>query len=149
MELSTVGTMEHTQDGYRLIYQESETTGMEGVTTYMMVNPEAITLERRGRMNSLMVLEKGRRTICNYDTGYGSLMMGLYTSEIQTEMDNDGGEFYFHYTLDINSGMASSHDVHVSVKKRQGNEAQFEREQGAARAKLKKQRSARRETDLH
>ena len=121
MELDTAGIMEKTGEGYKLVYQESETTGMEGVTTSMYISPSAVTLERRVSMNSLMVLEKGRRTVCNYDTGYGNIMMGIYTCDLSTDMTDDGGEFRFHYTLDINSGMASSHDVHITVRKTDDN----------------------------
>lgn len=117
LELDTAGTMDKLDDGYRLIYKESETTGMEGVTTFLLVKPSIITLERQGAMTSLMVLEKGRRTMCNYDTGYGTLMMGVYASDIRTNLADKGGEFDFHYTLDINSGITSSHDVYVKVKK--------------------------------
>lgn len=117
LELDTAGTMDRLADGYKLTYDESETTGMEGVTTSLLVKPSIITLERQGAMTSLMVLEKGRRTMCNYDTGYGSLMMGVYATDIRTNLADKGGNFDFHYTLDINSGIASSHDVYVTVKK--------------------------------
>ena len=116
LELNTAGRMERTANGYKLIYKESTATGMEGVTTTLSVDPSAITLERQGTMNSLLVMEKGRRTMCNYDTGYGSLMMGIYASDIHTDMADQGGEFDFHYTLDINSGYTSAHDVYVKVR---------------------------------
>lgn len=121
VEFSTEGTMENTAQGYRLTYAESEATGMEGVTTSMVVNPNSITLERVGSMNSLMILEKGRRTVCNYDTGYGNIMMGVYTSEIDSQLSDKGGEIYFHYTLDINSDMASAHDIFISVRTLENN----------------------------
>lgn len=116
LELDTAGTMDRLADGYKLTYKESETTGMEGVTTSLLVKPSIITLERQGAMTSLMVLEKGRRTMCNYDTGYGTLMMGVYASDIRTNLADKGGKFDFHYTLDINSGITSSHDIYVTVK---------------------------------
>lgn len=116
LELDTAGTMERLTDGYKLTYKESETTGMDGVTTSLLVKPTAITLERQGAMNTLLFLEKGRRTMCNYDTGYGTLTMGVYAKDIRTEMADHGGKFDFHYTLDINSDITSSHDVYVTVK---------------------------------
>ncbi|MDD3833249.1 MAG: DUF1934 domain-containing protein, partial [Oscillospiraceae bacterium] len=99
LELSTTGQMERTGDGYKLTYQESETTGMEGVTTSLFINPTAITLERKGAMNTIMLLEKGRRTVCNYDTGFGSMMMGIYAKDIRTNLADGGGDFDFHYTM--------------------------------------------------
>lgn len=116
LEFDTLGFMERTKDGYCLTYQETETTGMEGVTTSMVVNKSAVTLKRQGALNSLMVLEKGKRTLCDYDTGFGRLTMGVYARDIQSSLADCGGNFNFHYTLDINSGMASAHDVYVSVR---------------------------------
>lgn len=116
LELDTQGVLERTADGFSLTYEESENTGMEGVTTVLTVSPTVVTMERRGAMSSLMVLEKGRRTLCSYDTGFGSLTMGLYARAIHTGMSDEGGTFDFHYTLDINAGMTSSHDVYVTVR---------------------------------
>ena len=116
IELSTYGQMCRDGDGYTLTYEESETTGMEGVTTSIFVTPSMVTLERRGTMNSLMVMEKGRRTMCNYDTGYGNLTMGIYANAITSNLTEHGGDFHFQYTLDINSGIASVHDVSVRVQ---------------------------------
>lgn len=115
IELDTAGTMERTADGYRLMYDESAATGMEGVTSLLSIGPEMVTLERRGAMNSLLVLEKGRRTLCNYDTGCGSLTMGVYAREIRSALREQGGEADFHYTLNYNNGVASAHDIYVRV----------------------------------
>lgn len=76
VELNTTGVMERTDRGFRLTYDESVSIGIEGVTTCLSVQPDLVTLERQGAMNSLLVLQKGKRTLCNYDTGYGCLTMG-------------------------------------------------------------------------
>lgn len=60
LELNTIGKFEKIPGGYKLTYEESETTGMEGVTTTLLVKPSTVTLERQGTMNSLFVLEQGR-----------------------------------------------------------------------------------------
>lgn len=116
IELSTAGQMEHTGEGTRLIYQESEATGMAGVTTTLRIQPGMVTMQREGTMNSLMILEKGRRTQCSYDTGYGCLDMSVYTRHLTADLDEHGGNIHFHYALTINNQHASSHDVHVTVR---------------------------------
>ena len=62
------------------------------------------------------MLQKGKRTLCNYDTGYGCLTMGVYARSIHIGLAEQGGTLDFHYTLDINSDMASSHDIYVTVR---------------------------------
>ena len=116
VELNTTGVMERTDRGFRLTYDESVSIGMEGVTTCLSVQPDLVTLERQGAMNSLLVLQKGKRTLCNYDTGYGCLTMGVYARAIHIGLADQGGTLDFHYTLDINAGIASSHDIYVTVR---------------------------------
>lgn len=116
VELTTAGKLELADGGYVLTYHESESTGMEGVITSLRVRDAEVQLERSGAMNSLLVLEKGKRHMSCYNTPHGSLMMGVYTKELHNTMTPQGGELEFHYTLDINSCMTSSHDVQVKVR---------------------------------
>lgn len=116
LELNTTGRMCRTPDGFRLTYEESEATGMAGVTTTLTVNPQAVTMQREGALNSLMVLEKEKRTQCQYDTGYGCLSMSVYTGDIRMNLDDSGGDFAFHYTVSMNQQYTSSHDLHVTVR---------------------------------
>ena len=116
IELTTTGGMDPAEDGWRLTYEESAATGMEGVTTAILIKPDEVLLERTGKMNSLLVLQKGRRHQCSYDTPYGTFLLGVYTSELSSTLSRSGGELRFSYTLDMSAGLMSSHDVHISVK---------------------------------
>lgn len=116
IEMVTAGRMEEDGDGYRLTYEETEATGMAGVVTSLHVNEREVLLQHSGASNTLLVLEKGRRHLCSYETGYGSLMMGVYTRSIRTTLHRDGGELDLQYTMDINAGMTSTHDIHIAVR---------------------------------
>ncbi|MFR1434153.1 MAG: DUF1934 domain-containing protein [Acutalibacteraceae bacterium] len=115
-ELSTGGTLEREQDGYLLTYEESEATGMAGVRTALHIRDDGVTMERTGAMNALLVLEAGKRHMCEYDTGYGKLMMGVYTQEMNNHLAETGGELALRYTLDFNAGLAAAHELRVSVR---------------------------------
>ena len=57
--LLTEGSLEKTEEGWRITYEESELTGMTGtVTTFDIVGAKVI-LSRRGTVNSQMVFEEG------------------------------------------------------------------------------------------
>lgn len=116
VEMTTAGQMVPTPEGWRLFYDESVASGMEGVTTSMDIQKDQVLLQRNGAMNSLLVLQKGRRHMCSYNTPYGSMMLGVYTQELRNALTEHGGELDFCYTLDMNAGVTSSHDVHISVK---------------------------------
>ena len=116
VELTTDGRMEPLDDGWRLVYQESEATGMAGVTTELRVDSAGVVLERTGVINTLLVLEKGKRHLCRYETGYGPLMLGIYTQQIDNQLDENGGELTFHYTMDAGQGEPFQHQVHLTVR---------------------------------
>ena len=60
-ELMTEGTMELTESGMRLNYQETELTGMAGTSTTFEVRGPRVILTRSGKVNSQMVFEEGRQ----------------------------------------------------------------------------------------
>ena len=103
-ELSTGGTLEREQDGYLLTYDESEATGMAGVRTALHIRDDGVTMERTGAMNALLVLETGKRHLCEYDTGYGKLMMGVYTQELSNHLAETGGELALRYQRRVRRG---------------------------------------------
>lgn len=120
IELITEGRYYNKEGSYYIIYKESETTGFDGVTTTLKVEGDrCVTLTRNGPSSSRLILEKGRRHLCQYDTGYGSLMVGVSGCRILSKLDDIGGELTFHYTLDINSSLVSQNEVSISVKEAQ------------------------------
>ena len=61
-ELTTEGTLELTEEGLLLTYQETALTGMEGTTTTFEVSGPQVILRRVGSVNSQMVFEEGGST---------------------------------------------------------------------------------------
>ena len=59
IELATDGFMEFRDGGWDISYEETELTGMAGVTTTFRVEPDKIILTRSGRLRSEMIFEKG------------------------------------------------------------------------------------------
>ena len=72
-ELMTEGTLELTEAGLRLNYQESQLTGMEGTSTTFEVRGPRVILTRTGKVNSQMVFEEGRQHTSLYETPFGEL----------------------------------------------------------------------------
>ena len=55
IELVTEGVLEDLGNAWVLSYEESELTGMSGVTTTFIVESDKVTLKRSGKLNSQMV----------------------------------------------------------------------------------------------
>ena len=116
-ELITEGKYKKATDGYHIIYDESDATGYKGSTTTLTAQGEAqVVMQRKGSTTSNLVIEKGKKHHCHYGTPFGDFMIGITTGNIKSTLDENGGELYFKYVVDINSSYLSDHEIFVSVK---------------------------------
>lgn len=117
IELITAGRYAYKDGSYYISYNETQDSGFGGVTTTLKVEGDrCVTLTRSGPSSTRMVLEKGRRHLSQYDTGYGQMMVGVSGTRIQSDLSEAGGELSLHYALDINSSVVSQNEVYITVK---------------------------------
>lgn len=115
-DLTTTGIFKTIDGGYQLRYEESEVTGFKGSTTYLSVfGSSLVNLRRIGTAPSDLTLEKGKKHHCHYGTPYGEFIMGIYTHGIVNNVDENGGELYFKYTVDINSSLVSDNEIYIKI----------------------------------
>ncbi len=115
VELTTAALMRTEDDGFSLCYQETAATGMEGTVTTLRIQPEKVTLERRGTSVGLLVLEYKKRHVCSYATPVGSLMLGVFCDKMQQDLALGSGTLDLSYTLDVGGSMMSRQDLHITV----------------------------------
>ncbi len=118
VELTTRGSFLRKNGSFFITYKETETTGYEGCTTTLKVAEDAsrVAMLRYGRAATQLVIEKGRRNVCHYETGYGSLTLGVTADEIAHVLDDRGGTVHFSYVLDADSAdLVSKSSLDVSV----------------------------------
>lgn len=119
VRLMTRGSFVQRGGSFFISYAETETTGFEGCTTTVRVARDAsrVSMTRFGRMPSQLVIEKGVRHLCHYDTGYGAMTLGVAADEIRHELTEEGGQVEFSYTLDMDSaGPISRNLVKITVR---------------------------------
>ena len=106
------------KDGcYYISYKESQMTGMNGTNTTVKVDGEhCVTITRGGKYKTQLILEKGERHLCPYNTDYGSMMMGVSTGDITSSLKSEGGSIYVKYTLEVNHALLSENSVEISVR---------------------------------
>lgn len=119
VELMTRGSLVHKDSAYYIIYKETEATGYDGCTTTVKVADDArrVTMTRFGPIPSQLVVEKGTRHLCHYDTGYGAVSLGVAADEIEPKLSGHGGRLKFSYTLDSgNEAFISRNLVDITVR---------------------------------
>ena len=116
IELVTDGTMEFRDGGWDISYEETELTGMVGVTTIFRVEPTKVILTRTGRLRSEMVFEKD---VCHdslYTMELGTLLMTVCAKSIFFDITPEGGMVDLVYTIDIEHTQAGVVDYHLDIR---------------------------------
>ena len=113
--LSALGTYRE-RDGARFIlYKEYDEEDARAFRMAMLkVEPGVVTMSRSGSSTRL-ILEKGRRHHCLYDTEFGSLTVGIYTSQLDVDLGENGGTLEIAYTLDVDSSLSSQNRLYIEV----------------------------------
>ena len=89
--LNTTGAYTYRGGARFIAYKEYDTEDPKvSYTSVLKVEPGKVTMMRSGSSTRL-ILEKGRRHLCLYDTGYGTLTLGVFTSELSTSLGEAGG----------------------------------------------------------
>ena len=116
IELVTEGVMEYTDGGWDIRYEESELTGLAGVTTHFRVEQDKIILTRTGKLNSQMVFQEGSRHDSLYEMELGTLMITVCASRILAQLDERGGMIDLIYDIEIEQSAAGQVDYHLDIR---------------------------------
>ena len=120
VELMTRGNLVHKENAYYIVYKETETTGYAGCTTTVRLAEDArmVTMTRFGKNHSQLIIEKGTRHLCHYETGYGAVSLGVAADTIEHALTEQGGRLRFSYTLDSGAeNFISRNLVEITVEK--------------------------------
>ena len=116
IELVTEGTMEFRNGGWDISYEESELTGLAGVTTTFRVEPGKVTLTRKGPLNSTMVFQENVVHESLYQMPFGALMLAVKASRVFFDIVPDGGVIDLSYNINIENSEAGVIDYHLDIR---------------------------------
>ena len=116
MELVTEGTMDFTNGGWDISYQESDLTGLQGVTTTFRVEPEMVTLIRTGPLRSTMEFRIGESHDSLYQMEFGALMLTVTTRHLFFDILPEGGCIDLVYDIEIEKSEGGTVDYHLDIR---------------------------------
>lgn len=115
-ELFTNAEIICTKSYSTITYEDTEATGFEGSVTTVKVNGnKEASVIRTGTSNSLLMLEKGKKSYCQYGTPFGMFQIGVYTHTIENTL-NENGRLYLKYTLDLNASKLSDNEITITIQ---------------------------------
>ena len=115
-ELMTEGTLEQTEDGFLLSYQETEllTVLFHGDE----IGPGRVILRRSGSVNSQMVFEEGRQHTSLYETPYGELSVDIQTSRLLHNLTERGGLMEIKYSIAVEHVVTGRNCFKIRVRRK-------------------------------
>lgn len=119
IELVTDGTMEFCDGGWDISYEESELTGLAGVTTTFRVEPDKVTLTRKGALNSQMIFQKDVVHESLYQMPFGALMLSVRATSVFFDILPEGGVIDLSYNIEIENTQAGYIEYHLDVQLKQ------------------------------
>ena len=117
IEFSTDGIYSFDDDTGILRYIESSVTGMEGTTTTVYVNPEAVVVDREGSLSSRMIFREGYSDRSVYETPFGSTEMNIITRKLDVNFGPKGGSAEIDYDVSLGGRRVGRNKFSISVEK--------------------------------
>lgn len=116
IELVTEGTLERIAGGWEICYEESDLTGMAGVTTIFRVEEGKITLTRTGKLHSNMVFQEGVLHESLYQMEFGALMITVCATKMASAITEKGGTVDLTYGIDIEQSAGGVVEYHLDIR---------------------------------
>ena len=113
--LPTEGTLEKQKEVWEISYEESDLTGLAGVTTAFRVGPRGVVLKRTGKLENQMIFMEGRRHESLYRIDIGALMIAVKATKVQSNVSEIGGTVDIHYDIEIEDTAMGTMEYHIHV----------------------------------
>lgn len=119
IELVTDGLLEQVDGGWNISYEESDLTGLGGVTTTFRIEPDKIILSRTGKLNSQMIFQEGTTHDSLYQADFGALMISVTATKICGDVTRQGGVIDLAYKIEIEQSAMGTIDYHLDIKSKE------------------------------
>lgn len=116
IEVVTPGKFYTTKNGYKVEYDETKLSGMEGTKTTMIIKEKYFKLNRVGTTETNMEFERNTQSISLYKTPFGAMSVIVDTKDIEINMDDNGGSIHIVYTLNVEGQQLIETDLNVIIK---------------------------------
>lgn len=116
MEFISNGEYKNDNGKITIKYDESVALGVENTVSTLTVSKDNIvTISRMGAVNNNLVIEQGKRHICQYKTPYGDITMGIYGDYVNNQLGSPDGELHMQYSIDVNMELLSKNKVDIKI----------------------------------
>ncbi len=117
IRMNTLGTMRVENGRVEIGYEETQATGMDGSTTvitYMLEQPEVISMIREGVVSTALVFEAGKRHHCVYRTPIMPFEVCVRTIKVENRLSY-AGTLMLDYVIEIRGAQAERTKFYMEI----------------------------------
>ena len=92
---------------------------MENAIFSIQITEEHVSVSKKGVINAQMNFEKENKLVSVYETPYGQMEMGIYTTGICLDEQDDFLELKLEYLLEINNQHVSDSEILLQIRPQQ------------------------------
>lgn len=105
-------------DGHFIVYDEL-VDGFSGVIKNMIkLRDREFIISKKGPINVQMVFSEGKKTMADYHTPYGNIMVALDTKKVETQETEDDLDISIEYGLEANYQFIADCNIAVHITSR-------------------------------
>ena len=122
VEVISVGTYYKKNGKHYLLYEEltMEEMGSRKLTkNKIKISDNQVDIIKKGVSNTHMIFEKDKKNVTYYNTPFGELLIGIYTTKLEVVESEDEILVNLEYALDVNASHVSDCDIKIKVSARQ------------------------------
>ena len=97
-------------------YVESALTGNDGQLTTFDVEQDRVVLRRGDGLSGDMIFSENQKHHFLYNTEFGSVMLGIDTHSIKTNMSDDGGNLEIRYDIEVDNVSVSQNLFKIDIR---------------------------------
>lgn len=100
-------------DGHFIVYEELVDGFLEPIKNIIKLRGKEFTISKKGPLNVQMVFSEGKKTLTDYCTPFGNIMIALDTKEVETKEREDSLDISIAYGLEANYQFIA--DCHITI----------------------------------
>lgn len=102
IEIVVPGQYYFRNGSHYLRYEEVLDDSAEPTINYIKMSPDGVEVRKKGQVNVHMVFEQGKKNMTYYTTPYGTLQMGIATTNLEFSEHTGSIDMKVDYSLDMN-----------------------------------------------
>ena len=115
IEVVSVGKHYCKNDIHYILYNDSESLGVENTSTMLKIDRDNVTLIRKGKVEQTQYFKKLATSSSNYRTPFGNLKLTVLTKELDIAFGSATGDIAIDYELAIDGQWQSENELRINI----------------------------------